>query len=210
MAAKDDASTEIVRLTQSFADDMTKACAKLRKARMETMAADEKKGEKKDNKKKTAEPPVVKFVIDPAPITQFREPAVQAQLLTIPGKTDVCWSAHMADKARHVVMIANGKATWDPEKTMGEDHDAFLKKWAEAMKSNGLKNFRGENGWGEGDGFHLEIPDSKIPYTDERAAACMIEYVRLTREVGKPQNKKFETKYKSELAPHLKKYDQKK
>jgi hypothetical protein len=83
MAAKDDASTEIVRLTLSFAEDMTKACAKLRKARMETMAADEKKGDKKDNKKKTAEPPVVTFELEDTPITKSRTPEEQARQLVL-------------------------------------------------------------------------------------------------------------------------------
>jgi hypothetical protein len=210
MAAKDDASTEIVRLTQSFAEDMTKACAKLRKARMETMAVDEKKGDKKDDKKKTTEPPVVTFVMEKTPITQFRTPADQADLLTKPNKTSVCWSAHMADKARHVLMMANGVPSWAPQKIMGEDFDVFKKKWAEAMKSNGLENAAGKNGWYPKDAFHLEIPDSKVPYTDERAAACMVEYARLTREKGKPQNNEFEKEHGPKLAPYLKMYEKKK
>jgi hypothetical protein len=209
MAAKDDASTEIVRLTLSFAEDMTKACAKLRKARMETMAADEKKGDKKDNKKKTAEPPVVTFELEDTPITKSRTPEEQARQLVL-KKAWVCWSAHMADKARHVLMKADGKKTWEPKKIMGEDFDAFKKKWAEAMKSNGLRNWEGEDGWGEGDAFHLEIPDGKVPYADERAATCMIQYAYLTREKGQPKNDRFEKKHGSKLAPYLKQYEKKK
>jgi hypothetical protein len=211
MAAKDDASTEIVRLTLSFAEDMTKACAKLRKARMEAMEKDGKKDEKKDEKKKATQPPVVTFELEDTPITKSRTPVQQAELLAMEKpKAWVCWSAHMADKARHVLMKADGKKTWEPKKTMGEDFDAFKKKWAEAMKSNGLKNWKGLDGWGEGDAFHLEIPDGKVPYTDERAAACMVEYARLTREKGQPPNKKFEKDHGSKLAPYLKKYEKKK
>jgi hypothetical protein len=116
----------------------------------------------------------------------------------------------LADKARHVLMKADGKVSWSPEKTIGEDFDPFKKKWADALKSNGLVNAEGKIGWYPKDAFHVEIPDSKVSKTDERADACMVEYVRLTREKGKPQNEKFEAKYGPELAPYLKKYESKK
>jgi hypothetical protein len=162
---------------------MTEVCAKLRNARMEAMEKGGKKGEKKDDKKKTEEPPEVTFQMEKTPVSQFRTPADQAKEL-VKGSTKVCWSSHMADKARHVIMKADGKVAWDPKKTMGEDFEVFKKKWAEAMKSNGLKNYKGEDGWGQGDAFHLEIPESKIAQTDKRAEACMDEYARLTREEG--------------------------
>jgi hypothetical protein len=95
MGLKDDASTDIEKRTKSFADDMTEACAKLRKARMEAMDEGGKKADKKDNKKKTADPPVVTFVMEKTPITQFRTPLEQAGEL-VKGKTFVCWSAHLA------------------------------------------------------------------------------------------------------------------
>jgi hypothetical protein len=209
MGLKDDASTDIEKRTKSFADDMTEVCAKLRKARMEAMEKGEKKGDKKDDKKKAAEPPEVTFAMERTPVTQFRTPADQAVEL-VKGSTKVCWSAHMADKARHVIMKADGKITWDPKKAMGEDFDAFKKKWAEAMKSNGLKNADGGDGWYNSDAFHLELADSKISKTDERAEACMDEYARLTREEGKKQNQAFEAKYAREMAPYLKKYEKNK
>ena len=51
---------------------------------------------------------------------------------------------------------------------------------------------------GDGDAFHLELALSKITKTDERAKACMEEYVKLTRVSSKPNNK-FEKTYSRDL-----------
>jgi hypothetical protein len=195
MAAKDDASTDIEPLTKAFAVDMTAACAALRKARIDA--------------KKGGEPPVVTFALDPNKSTMVRTPAEQAKEI-VANKSWVAWSAHMADKARHVIMKADGKVTWKPKDTMGEDFDAFKKKWADAMKSHGLKNYKGADGWGDGDEFHLELSDAKMAKTDERVVACLDEYARLSRQEGKGKNEKFESKYAKLLAPYLKKYEKKK
>jgi hypothetical protein len=82
MGLKDDASTDIEKRTKSFADDMTEACAKLRKARMEAMDEGGKKGDKKDDKKKVEEPPVVTFVMEGTPSLN------SARLFSKPN----CWS----------------------------------------------------------------------------------------------------------------------
>jgi hypothetical protein len=207
---KDDASTDIEALVKSFAKDMTDACAKLRKARMEKTKkeADKKKDDKKKDKK-TQDPPVVTFDLDKNAATKSRTPAEQAAEVAA-GKSWVCWGAHMADKARHVVMKADGKVTWDPKKTMGEDFDDFKKSWADAMKSNGLKNAKGGDGWYDGDAFHLELPDSKIAKTDARVAACFEEYARLTRKEGKEKNDKFEQDYAKDLEKYLAPYEKEK
>jgi hypothetical protein len=209
---KHDASTDIEALTKSFAVDMTAECAALRKARIELnkKAADkltkDKKDEKKKDDKKSADPPEVTFVFDPSKATKCRTPAEQAQEV-VENQSWVCWGAHMADKARHVLMKADGKVTWDPKKTMGDDYDAFKKKWGEVMKTKGLKNARGGDGWYDGDAFHLELADSKISKTDERVKACLAEYVRLSREEKKGKNEKFEKDYAGLLAEYLKKYE---
>ena len=88
---------------------------------------------KKDDKK-AAEPPVVTFVFDPNKATKCRTPAEQA-LEVVEGDSWVCWGAHMADKARHVLMKADGKVVWDAKKTMGDDFDAFKKAWGTVMKA---------------------------------------------------------------------------
>jgi hypothetical protein len=202
-ADKDDASTDIEALTKSFAVDMTDACAVLRKARM----AQGKKDPKKDPKK-AAEPAVVVFALDPNKATKGRTPAEQAEQV-VAGRSWVCWGAHMADKARHVIMKADGKVTWKPKETMGDDFDAFKKKWAEVMKSKGLKNAKGGDGWYDGDEFHLEMADSKLAKTDERVVACLDEYARLSRQENQGKNEKFEKDYAKLLEPYLKKYEKK-
>ena len=208
---KDDASTDIEALTKAFAADMTEACAGLRKARLAAAkkAADAaKKDPKKKDAKKPADPPEVSFALDPNPATKGRTPAEQAEQV-VAGRSWVAWGAHMADKARHVVMKAEGKVTWDAKKTMADDFDAFKKKWADAMKGRGLKNARGGEGWFDGDAFHLEMADSKIAKTDDRVKACLEEYARLSREEKKGKNEKFEKDYAGLLKDYLKKYDDK-
>ncbi len=109
----------------------------------------------------------------------------------------------MADKARHVIMKVDGKTSWDPKKTFGEQFSAFKKAWGAAMKSNDLKNAKGGDGWYDGDSFHLELADSKIAKTDARVDACFEEYVRLTRNMGWNKNEKFEKAYAKELMPFI-------
>jgi hypothetical protein len=205
---KDDASTDIESLVKNFAKDMDKACADLRKARMDKAKkeADKKKDDKKKSDKKPDDPPVVTFSLSQNPSSKSRTPAEQAAEVAA-GRSWVCWGAHMADKARHVIMKADGKVTWDPKKTMGDDFDEFKKKWAEAMKRNGLKNAKGGDGWFEGDEFHLELPDSKIDKTDQRVAACFEEYAKLTRKDGKPKNDKFEKDYAKDLEKYVAPYE---
>jgi hypothetical protein len=183
----------------------------LRKARMEQAkkeAGKEKKDDKKKDPKKVEDPPVVTFVFDPNPVTKVRTPAEQAEQV-VAGRSWVCWGAHMADKARHVIMKADGKVTWDAKKTMGDDFDAFKKQWADAMKGKGLKNAKGADGWFDGDAFHLELSDSKIAKTDERVVACLDEYARLSRQENKGKNDKFEKDYAALLKDYLKKYEPK-
>jgi hypothetical protein len=171
-------------------------------------AKDAKKKDDKKKDEKEKDPPLLTFTMSQNSDAESRTPAEQAAQVAA-GRSWVCWGAHMTDSARHVVMKADGKYTDNPKKVLGEDFDEFKKQWAAAMKSNGLKNANGGDGWYEGDGFHLEMPESKMKKTDERAAACLEEYVKLTRKDGKPQNKKFEDKYAKDLEKYIKKYEKK-
>jgi hypothetical protein len=208
-SAKDDDSTGIESLVKAFAKDMNEACAKLRKARMDKAKKEaDKKNDKKKSDKTSDDPPVVTFALDTSRVTKSRTPAEQAEQVVRGGlNSTVCWGAHMADKAMHVVMKVDGTVNWDPKKTMAEDFVAFKKKWAEAMKSKGLKNFEGGDGWGEGDAFHLELSDSRIAHTDDRVVACLKEYAKLTRKDGKNKNDEFEKKYAKELKKYLDPYE---
>lgn len=200
---KNDTSTGIEDAVKTFAKDMTKSCAGIMKQR----AAADKKAKDKDKgksagKKESDDPPEITFALDPSPITKSRTPAEQAQEVA-DGKSWVCWGAHMSDKARHVIMKVDGKISWDAKKALGEDFGDFKKAWASNMKGNGLKNANSGDGWYDGDAFHLEMADAKIDRTDERAEACLAEYVRLTREAGSDPNGKFEKAYAKELKPYI-------
>jgi len=211
--AKDDDSTDIEAVVKKFADTMTDECAGLRKTRMDQAKKDAEKAakggkddkDKKGKKDKADDPPVVTFSLDPSKETKSRTPAEQAAQV-VAGRSWVCWGAHMADKARHVIMKADGKISWDAKKTMGEDFDDFKKAWARAMSKHGLKNANGKDGWYDGDSFHLELADSKIAKTDERVKACFEEYARLSRKENKGSNDKFEKEYASDLKSYLEKY----
>lgn len=203
MAAKDDDSTDIEKAVKAFAKDMSDAATKVLKD-----AADKKKKTNKDKdkdpkaKKDDDDPSEIEFVLDPSAATKSRTPAEQAAEVAA-NKSWVCWGAHMADKARHVIMKVDGKVNWDPKKVFGDQFSNFKKEWATAMKDNNLKNANGGDGWYDGDSFHLELADSKIAKTDERVTACFQEYVRLTREKGEDKNDKFEKTYASDLKPYI-------
>jgi len=98
-------------------------------------------------------------------------------------------------------MFIDGKNQNDPKKVFGREFAKFKKERAANMKKHG--NRLGHDGWSDGDGFHLELPDSKMPKTDERVKACLKEYVRLRRDAGKKKNSSFESKYASLLKPYL-------
>jgi hypothetical protein len=199
---KDDASTDIDTVAGKFAKDVTAEAEKLRKARLD---AQKKAG---GDAKKQPAVPVVTFSVGASKTSKSRTPKEQAELLS-GGSTQVCWSAHMADKARDLIMKVDGKVSWEPKDAFDDDFDTFKKKWGEAMKKNGLKNAGGGDGWPSWDEFHVELPDSKVAQSDARATACIAEYARLTREEGKKQNPKFEKDYAKLLEPYLAKYEKK-
>ena len=76
----------------------------------------------------------------------------------------------------------------------------FKKAFGAALKSAGLKNFKGGDDYAAGDEFHVELPETKLAASDKRVLACFDEYAKLTRKDGKDQNKKFEKDYDKEIA----------
>jgi hypothetical protein len=205
--AKNDSSTDIETKVKAFAKDMTAEAAKIREARLKAKSngadASAKKGKKG---KKDADPPVVTFSMSGNKVSKSRTPAEQAKEVSS-GKSYVCWSSHMADKARHVLMKVDGKASWDAKAAFGDDFSDFKKKWGEVMKKHSLKNAAGKDGWPSWDEFHLELDNSKMKRTHERAKACLDEYAKLTRKDGKSKNKKFEEKYSKNLKAYIEKYE---
>ena len=202
MVTANDASTDIETKVKAFCKDISASATKLLKdaagkdgkdkggkaAAPAKGAAPAKAAPGKDKKDTPKE---VEFTLSKAAMTGVRTPQEQAKEVA-DRKSWVCWGAHLADKARDIIMKVDGKASFDAKKTFGDSYTDFKKAWGDAMKSNGLKNYKAGDGWAEGDSFHLELPDARMPKTDERVHACLVEYVRLTYEAGKPPNEKFE------------------
>jgi hypothetical protein len=207
--AKSDASTDIESKVKDFAKDLTSWSEKWLKDKQK--ASEKKKDDKKaaDKKKKDKEVESIAFSMSNNKDSKSRTPAEQANEV-VKGASYVCWSSHMGDKARHVLMKINGKASWEPKDAFGDEVKEFEKKWGELMKTHGLKNAKGGDGWSSWDGFHLELPDSKMSTSDKQAQACLDEYARLTREEGKSKNEKFEKDYEKLLKPFFEKYEKKK
>ncbi|MGV8985033.1 MAG: hypothetical protein ACOH2H_01955 [Cypionkella sp.] len=199
--AKDDASTDIDTKVKAFAKAMNDEMASWSKTRAAEIAKAEKDGKPNPSLKPL---PSVTFSVSQNKVSKSRTPAEQAVEVAA-GKSWVCWGAHMADKARHVVLKVDGKVNWDAGKALGKDFAEFKTIWARVMKSNGLKNFKAGDGWAAGDELHLELPDSKIGREDERAQSCIAEYVRITRTAGK-QNAKFEKSYSKDIEKYAAKY----
>lgn len=142
---KDDASTDVEALAKKLIDSMTDECAKLRKARVAKNEADAGATVKdKVKKAAAATPAVMTFKIDKVN-GSIRTPAQQAALV-VKGTSQVCWSAHMADKARDILMFADGRyVSGSVKKIMGDDFEAFKKAWLSNRKSIGLKDAGGND-----------------------------------------------------------------
>ena len=114
---KDDASTAIVEKVNAFISQLNSemdSWAKSRKAEID------KAQKAKDPKSKIALPkpvPSISFKLDPAADTAARTPYEQATQVAA-GRSEVCWGAHMADRARHVIMKIDAKVDFDPPKTL--------------------------------------------------------------------------------------------
>lgn len=202
MSLLDDASTDIDAKVTIFIRELEKASAKLHFdtdiVHSQWKRSHEAAGTKA---KKRNEPKVfpksVTLKISPNKNARTRTPRQQANSV-VKGGSWVCWGAHMSDKARHVILIVDGKPYYGLGKCVPIKpfRKVFEAVWSKAMKAAGVLNFKGEAGYRGGDEFHLELPDAKISKTSDRAKKCMEEYVRQTRKQGKSKNKKFEKSYK--------------
>lgn len=186
------AATDIDKHCKKFIASVEKRCAKIRLQSQQLIRAHTASGGKMAGK----EPfPEIRVKISPNRKAHFRTPAQQAVSLT--KKSQVCWGAHMSDKARHVLVSANGgkfqaglRHVMTEKKYLVE----FKTAWVEAMKETGLRNHGGSVAWGKGDEFHLQLPNSFLKRTSQKANACLEEYIRLTRKKGRGKNTEFEIK----------------
>jgi hypothetical protein len=198
-ALKNDASTNIDTLVNAFTKDITDWVAKFRK-------------EKTDKDGKTAVPNA-SFKVGPAYLgTQLRTPGEQAKKI-VELNSWVCWGAHMADKARDILMWIDGKyePNLKPDSAFGDYFGDFKKAWMDLRKSHGLLSGDAGDpqGWFGKDPFHVEVADARIPNTDARVDECIKEYVRLAYVDKKGSvNNDFEGACKKDgtLKPILEKY----
>jgi hypothetical protein len=146
---------------------------------------------KKDNKK-PEELPELKVKVSNLAVTKVRKPKEQAEQI-VKGVSWTCSSAHMSDNARHVDLSKAGKYVVAPSKDLTADEfTTFKNAWNAAMKANGLLNYKAKDGYDEGDAYHLELPDAKLPISDKRVQECLEEYADMTRNDGKKKNVAFE------------------
>lgn len=200
---KHDASTNIDELALRFVDEMTRKCASIR----EVILHESQRGREATTSRN---PPPLLIPVLTFRVAKgrgaFRTPAVQAEIL-VEGLTQVCWSAHMLDKARDINMYANGTFVRNLDLTLSKTYlKAFKAAWVDIRTKVGLVDARGGWGWYTIDPLHVELPDSKLKMTDERSIACLDEYARLTRVENRPINKRFEENYANALRAHVQKY----
>ncbi|OAN94405.1 hypothetical protein [Sulfitobacter geojensis] len=160
------------------------------------------------------------FVVATSKVTKKRTGKEQAKSV-LSGKSWTCASNHMADKARHVNISSEipkkgDKGGFDkksyqdkPKSCFGDGPEfawkweTFKSEWAAEMKKQGFKNYKGKDGYGEGDAYHLELPDSRPKRSDAEVIACMVEYATQTRVNGKKKNDQFEKSWAKDLKKHI-------
>ena len=167
------------------------AAAKLAKQMNDALTTYRTNTTKKDNKK-PEELPELKVKVSNLAVTKVRKPKEQAEQI-VKGVSWTCSSAHMSDNARHVDLSKAGKYVVTPSKDLTADEfKAFKDAWNAAMKANGLLNYKAKDGYDEGDAYHLELPDAKLPINDKRVQECLAEYADMTRNDNKKKNLNFE------------------
>ncbi|MEW9919421.1 hypothetical protein AB2B41_07395 [Marimonas sp. MJW-29] len=226
----------IEKKVKAFATGMEARMTALRDAKVKEidkrLAAEAKKVEKsgkadrkaKKGGAKAAEAPkgedmVVKltFTMSKSGATQGRTGKQQA-LEVAEGDSWTCAGSHMNDSARHINMYTHGpgktgkKYMVDPKKAFGTKDEhicnvaTFQKEWEAEMKKQDLRNHGGGKGYGHGDDYHLELPNSRIPKTDPECVACADEYCRLVVMEGYDNNTKFEKAWAAAIKAPMAKY----
>ncbi|MCH2164981.1 MAG: hypothetical protein MK098_10065 [Marinovum sp.] len=160
------------------------------------------------------------FKVATSAVTKKRTGLQQAKSV-LSGKSWTCASNHMADKARHVNMGSEipkkgDKGGFDkksyqskPRECFGSEEkyvwtfEQFKSEWGSEMKKQGFKNYKGKDGYGDGDAYHLELPDSRPKRSDKEVIACMVEYATQTRVNGYKKNEKFEKSWSKDLRKHI-------
>lgn len=138
------------------------------------------------------------------------------------GDSWTCSGSHMNDSARHINMYTHGPGKsgktymTDPKKAFGDKDQhicnlaKFKSEWVAEMKKQDLRNHKTGTAYGDGDDYHLELPNSRIPKTDAECVICVDEYCRLVVLEGYKNNTKFEKTWASSVKAPMAKYLKKK
>jgi len=189
-----DASTDVDKRCKVFIKAFESECVQLHKETKKIIRAHVAAGGKRA--KSQPYPEGMKAKISPNKKGHFRTPKQQAVSLT--EKSHTCWGAHMSDLARHILVKGDsGFVAGLKHVTKDKWHQELFKEaWGRAMKKAKLVNWLDKPGYGEGDEFHLQIEGAykRTPLALKREAACVEEYLRLTRVKGKKINTSFEKK----------------
>src|SRR6185436_18426742 len=149
--------------------------------------------------------PTVTFAVSRNRTSSFRTPPEQAAEV-VAQRSWVCWGAHMSNMERHVIPSVDGRSFTDGddfERQLGAHLSWFVPIWEDTLRSCGLRDGSGSQRWYKKDQLHIELPGAKIRQTDPRAAACVVEYVRLVNAGEGPRNLDFERACEPVLAAHL-------
>lgn len=176
-----------------MADDIETVCKR--------MVADAnsqlEKYEKEQIKKGVKKPASMRTFLSQYEKSKSRTGEEQAQEV-LAGRSWTCNSSHMADAARHVGPRLNGKNYAEMKsfkKALSqEDYDCFVEIFGNAMKKQGLMNYKGTAGFlpDSADPLHMELKDSRLSGNHPEVEKCREAYAKATREDGKPKNDAFE------------------
>jgi len=194
---------EIVKKCNAFIKTMEKSAKDLfnEYETLDNVKIIHKDDEAKDKKKKY-KPVNVTFKLSTQKVDKIRTGAEQATIIAR-NSSWTCVSAHMSDKARHVVPHINGKAVKEPYTSFAPVMDKYKKKWVDAMGSD-LVNCDQKQAYHK-DQYHLELKDGRIGIPDKEIEACYVKYVELTKDQRPKVNKDFEKDFKKKLVEIRKK-----
>jgi hypothetical protein len=178
-----------------MADDIETVCKKM----VDDANAQFKKYEQEKTKKGIKSTYTMSVFLSTNAVSKSRTPEEQATEV-LAGKSWTCNGSHMTDSARHVAPKLNGKYDDDApaklKKASQDDYDKFIEIYGNAMKKQGLRNFKMGADFlpASEDPWHMELKDSRMPDSDPRVQKCLLTYAKATREGGQAKNTEFETK----------------
>jgi len=191
------------------ANDIETKCKKM----VEDANKELEKYEKEQKKKGVEKPDSMRTFLSQYDKSKSRTGEQQAEEV-LAGRSWTCNSSHMADAARHVGPKLNGKnlTSMKPLKdaVSKDDYDKFVEVYAAAMKTQGLRNYKGGADFlpSSADPLHMELPDSRLKDGDPKVEACRLAYAKATREDGKTKNEDYEKADKKWLEAYDKAHPQ--